>query len=268
MFPSRNEGKMEPAMPTSAPADLTGQVAIVTGASRGIGQGCAWALATAGADVVTADLGPSDATLARVRELGRRGLDVPTDVTRRDAVGRLVERVIAEFGRIDILVNNAGTLARVGVEETTDELWDRDVNTILRGTFLCIQAVLPHMKARRYGKIVNISSVSGKIGGAASRAAGTNRGRSGPAYAAAKGGVLALTRWVAKEVGRDGIHVNAVAPGPVETDMTRGYDYGVENIPIARMGQPEDIAQAVVFLASQMSHYVTGAVLDVNGGIV
>jgi 3-oxoacyl-[acyl-carrier protein] reductase len=247
---------------------LTGQVAIVTGAARGIGQACAWALAAEGADLVTADLGPSEATLVRARELGRRVLDVPTDVSRRDAVHRLVERVLAEFGRIDILVNNAGTLARTGVEDTTDELWDRDVNTILRGTFLCIQTVLPHMKERQSGKIVNISSVSGKIGGVASRAAGSNTGRSGPAYAAAKAGVLALTRWVAKDVGREGIYVNAIAPGGVETEMTRGYDYGVENIPIPRMAQPEDVAQAVVFLASQMSNYITGAVLDVNGGIV
>ncbi len=240
----------------------------MTGAARGIGQACAWALAAEGADVVTADLGPSDVTLAGVRERGRRGLDVPTDVARRDAVRRLVERVLAEFGRIDILVNNAGTLARVGIEETTDELWDRDVNTILRGTFYCIQAVLPHMRQRRSGKIVNISSLSGKIGGVVSRAPGSDRGRSGPAYAAAKAGVLALTRWVAKDVGREGIYVNAIAPGGIDTEMTRGYDYGVENIPLPRLGQPEDIAQAVVFLASQMSNYVTGAILDVNGGIV
>jgi 3-oxoacyl-[acyl-carrier protein] reductase len=253
---------------TSRQADLTGQVAIVTGAARGIGQACAWALAEVGADVVTADLGPSEATVAQVRERGRRALDVPTDVTRRDPVRRLVESAVAGLGRIDILVNNAGTLARVGVEDTSDELWDRDVNTILRGTFYCIQAVLPHMKGRRFGKIVNISSLSGKIGGVVSRAAGSDSGRSGPAYAAAKAGVLALTRWVAKDVGREGIYVNAIAPGGIETEMTRGYDYGVENIPIPRMGQPEDVAQAVVFLASQMSNYITGAVLDVNGGIV
>ena len=254
-------------MQISQRPDLTGQVAIVTGAARGIGQACAWALAAAGADIVMADLVPSDATFVRVREMGRRALDVPTNVTRRDSVRQLVQRVVAELGHIDILVNNAGTLARVGVEDTSDELWDRDINTTLRGTFYAIQAVLPHMKERRFGKIVNISSISGKIGGVASRAAGSNRGRSGPAYAAAKGGVLALTKWVAKDVGRDGIYVNAVAPGGIETEMTRGYDYGVENIPIPRIGQPEDVAQAVVFLASQMSNYVTGAVLDVNGGI-
>jgi 3-oxoacyl-[acyl-carrier protein] reductase len=255
-------------MQFSGRPNLSGQVAIITGGARGIGQACAVALAAEGADVVSADLGPSPETVAQVTALGRRALDVPTDVSRREAVRLLVERVLAEFGRIDILVNNAGTLARVGVEETTDELWDRDINTTLRGTFYCIQAVLPHMKARRSGKIVNISSVSGKIGGVASKAPGSSRGRSGPAYAAAKAGVLALTKWVAKDVGRDGIYVNAIAPGGVETEMTRGFDYGVDNIPISRMGRPEDIAQAVVFLASQMSNYITGAVIDVNGGIV
>ncbi|MBI3866288.1 MAG: SDR family oxidoreductase [Planctomycetia bacterium] len=255
-------------MQSSQRANLSGQVAIVTGAARGIGQACACALAAEGADIVTADLGPSDATLARVRELGRRALDVPTDVTRRDSVARLVEQAVAQMGRIDIVINNAGTLARVGVEDTTDEIWDRDVDTTLRGTFYMIQAVLPHMKERRYGKIVNISSISGKIGGVSSRAAGSTKGRSGPAYAAAKGGVLALTKWVAKDAGRDGIYVNAVAPGGVDTDMTRGFDYGVDSIPIPRIGQPEDIAQAVVYLASQMSNYVTGSVLDVNGGLI
>src|SRR5262245_20006543 len=148
-------------MQISGRADLTGQVAIITGAARGIGQACAWALAREGADIVAADLGPGADTVARVKELGRRAIDVPTDVTRRDSVRQLMERVIEEFGRIDILVNNAGTLARVGIEETTDELWDRDVNTTMRGTFYCIQAALPHMQARRSGKIVNISSVSG-----------------------------------------------------------------------------------------------------------
>src|SRR5688572_15875519 len=132
-------------MQISQRLDLAGQVAIVTGAARGIGQACACALAAEGADIVAADLVASDAKLARVRELGRRTLDVPTDVTRRDSVRQLVERVIAELGRIDILVNNAGTLARVGVEDTSDEIWDRDINTTLRGTFLTIQVVLPHM---------------------------------------------------------------------------------------------------------------------------
>jgi 3-oxoacyl-[acyl-carrier protein] reductase len=255
-------------MQISRRPDLTDQVAIVTGAARGIGQASAVALAREGANVVVADVLPGEDTVSRVSALGRRALYVATDVTRRDAVEALMKRTFDEFGRIDILVNNAGTLARVGIEETTDEIWDRDLNTTLRGTFYCIQAVLPHLKARRSGKIVNISSISGKIGGAASRVAGAERGRSGPAYAAAKGGVIALTKWVAKEVGPFGIYVNAIAPGGVETDMTRGCDYGVTNFPIPRMGKPEDIAEAVVFLASQASNYITGTVLDVNGGIL
>jgi 3-oxoacyl-[acyl-carrier protein] reductase len=259
---------MERSYPLSGPCNLTGQVAIVTGAARGIGQAAALALAREGADVVIADVGPGHETVARVRESGRRALYVPTDVTRRDAVAALVQRTLDEFGRIDILVNNAGTLGRVGIEDTTDAIWERDVNTTLRGSFYCIQAVLPHMKSRGHGKIVNISSVSGKIGGVASRAAGADSGRSGPAYAAAKGGLIALTKWVAKDVGRFGIYVNAIAPGGIDTDMTRGYDYGAANFPIPRMGQPQDIAEAVVFLASQAANFITGAVLDVNGGIV
>src|SRR5262249_39554667 len=151
---------------------LTGQVAIVTGAARGIGQACAWALVAEGVEVGAADPGPKAATLGRVWGMGRRAPDGPTHITRRDAGCRLVEGVPAEFGPVHRLGNNAGTLARVGVEDTTDAVWDRDMNTVLRGTFYCIQAVLPHMKERQFGKIVNISSVSGKIGGVPSRAAG------------------------------------------------------------------------------------------------
>jgi len=255
-------------MEISRRPDLRGQVAIVTGAARGIGRACAIALATEGADIVVADVIRGEEAVSAVLGLARRALYVETDVTRRTSVQAMVDGAIAEFGRIDILVNNAGTLGRVGIAETTDEIWDRDVNTILRGTFYCMQIVLPHMKARRSGKIVNISSVSAKIGGVVSRTPGKGHGRSGPAYAAAKAGVIALTKWVAKDVGADGIYVNAIAPGGVETEMTRGYDYGVDAFPIPRIGQPQDVAQAVVFLASQASNYITGTVLDVNGGIV
>src|SRR5919204_3491399 len=124
------------------------------------------------------------------------------------------------------------------------------------------------MKRQGGGKIVNISSISGKLGGAVSRGPEGPRGRSGPAYATAKGGVIAFTKWVAKDAGRYGILVNAVCPGPIESDMTRGYDYNVTGQPIARMGQPRDVAQVVVFLASQMSNYVTGQTLNVDGGML
>jgi 3-oxoacyl-[acyl-carrier protein] reductase len=157
------------------------------------------------------------------------------------------------------------------LEDTTERTWDRVVDVILKGCFLCCQAALPGMRRRGYGKIVNIASISGIIGGAVSRKSDRprdTRGRTGPAYAAAKGGVIALTKWVAKDAGPDGIYVNAVAPGPIETEMTRGFSYPVDRLPIARMGTPEDIAEAVVFLASPASNYITGQVLCVDGGWV
>src|SRR5947208_2383380 len=132
---------MQTSLPISGQCNLSGQVAIVTGAARGIGQASALALAREGADMVIADVIPGQETVARVRESGRRALYVPTDVTRRDAVAALVQKTLDEFGRIDILVNNAGTLGRVGIEDTTDEIWERDMNTTLRGSFYCIQAV-------------------------------------------------------------------------------------------------------------------------------
>ncbi len=134
-----------------------------------------------------------------------------------------------------------------------------------------VQSIYPHMRDRKYGKIINISSISGIIGGAVSKIGDTPemvKGRSGPAYAAAKGGVLTLTRWLAKDLAKDGIFVNAIAPGACETEMTRGYDYGAQNLPINRMGHPNDMAEAVLFLASCASDYITGQVLNVDGGWV
>jgi 3-oxoacyl-[acyl-carrier protein] reductase len=246
-------------------------VALVTGAARGIGQAIAVALAREGADVAAADVVSVEETVAAIQALGRRALGVRGDVTRRAAVQRMVAAVGRRLGAPDILVNNAGITHRDRLEETTERTWDRVVDVILKGTFLCCQAVLPGMRARGYGKIVNIASISGIIGGAVSRKSdrpGETRGRTGPAYAAAKGGVIALTKWIAKDAGTDGIYVNAVAPGPVETEMTRGFRYPVDHLPIARMGTPADIAEAVVFLASPASNYVTGQVLCVDGGWV
>jgi 3-oxoacyl-[acyl-carrier protein] reductase len=155
--------------------------------------------------------------------------------------------------------------------ETSEATWNRVINIILKGTFLCIKEIYPHMRQRRYGKIVNISSISGIIGGAVSKHGDDpekTKGRSGPAYAAAKGGVITLTRWIAKDVAKDGIFVNSVAPGACETEMAKGFDYGVQALPVARMGQPEDMAEAVLFLASDASNYITGQVLNVDGGWV
>jgi 3-oxoacyl-[acyl-carrier protein] reductase len=256
---------------SSRPADLGGQVALVTGAARGIGRACAVALARGGADVAAADLLPVDETTAVIGQHGRRALGLRLDVTAAADVRGAVERVARELGRLDILVTSAGVVHRDALEETSEATWDRVVDVVLKGTFLTIQAVVPVMRAQGYGKIVTIASISGIIGGAVSRAGddpASRQGRSGPAYAAAKGGVLALTKWIAKDVGQAGIYVNAVAPGGVETEMTRGFRYAVEALPIPRMGEPEDIAEAVVFLASPAANYVTGQVLCVDGGWV
>ena len=243
----------------------------MTGGARGIGRASALALARAGADVAVADLLPTADAEAAIAAAGRRAVGLHLDVTDAEAVRVGVQRAVAVLGRLDILVTAAGIVHRDTLEETTATVWRRVVEVVLTGTFHAIQAVVPVMRAQGYGKIVTISSISGIIGGAVSRAADgpdARRGRSGPAYAAAKGGVIALTRWVAKDVGQGGIYVNSVAPGGVETEMTRGYAYAAEDLPIPRMGQPEDVAEAVLFLASPASNYVTGQVLHVDGGWV
>ena len=258
-------------METSGKLNLNGKIAIVTGGARGIGAAICKALAREGSSVVVADVLDTSETEAAVQALGVKALGVHTNVTDRRQVADLVEKTIEAFGRVDILVNDAGTLGRVDLEGTDDEIWDRDTSVIMKGTYLCTQAVYPQMKAQGGGKIVNVASISGKIGGAVSKAGDSPKamkGRSGPAYAAAKGGVIAFTKWVAKDGGRYGIFANAVCPGPVSSEMTHGFDYGVENQPIARMGEPEDVAEAVVFLASNAANHITGQALNVDGGLV
>jgi len=255
----------------SGPADLRGQVALVTGGARGIGRACAVVLARAGADVAVADLLPTADAERAIAATGRRALGLSLDVTDAVAVRQVIGRVVSALGRLDVLVTAAGIIHRDALEETTETVWRRVVEVVLTGTFHTVQAAVPVMRAQGYGKIVTISSISGIIGGAEAQEADrsdTRQGRSGPAYAAAKGGVIALTRWVAKDVGQSGIYVNSVAPGGVDTEMTRGYAYLVEGLPVPRMGQPEDVAEAVLFLASPASNYVTGQVLRVDGGWV
>jgi 3-oxoacyl-[acyl-carrier protein] reductase len=248
--------------------DLTDRVALITGGARGIGRAIGEALAGAGARLVILDLTDTSDAVRAIQADGGEAIGVACDVTSRSDVEDAVGRALEAYGRIDILVNNAGVIERSTLETLDDATFAREIDVLLKGTYLCTQAVYEPMKRQGGGKIVNISSISGKLGGTVSREAGVSAGRSGPAYAAAKGGVLAFTKWVAKDAGRYGICVNAVCPGPVSTDMTKGYDYGVASQPISRMGEPADIAMAVLFFASQMSNYVTGQSLNVDAGIL
>jgi 3-oxoacyl-[acyl-carrier protein] reductase len=251
--------------------DLHGRNALVTGAARGIGAATAKVLAREGANIAVADIIPPKDTVNEIKAMGCRAIGIEADISVLSDVKRMVQEAIDAFNHIDILVNNAGVVHRDTLLETSEATWNRVIDIILKGTFLCIQSIYPHMREHGYGKIINVSSISGIIGGAVSKPSDDPekvKGRSGPAYAAAKGGVIALTRWIAKDVAKDGIYVNSIAPGPCETEMAKGFDYGVQALPIARMGQPEDMAEAILFLASDASNYITGQVLNVDGGWV
>ena len=242
---------------------LIDQVAIITGSARGIGRATALSMAREGASIVIADIneaGAQDAA-AEIEGLGQRAIAVPTDVAHHGQVQEMVQRAIDTFGRIDILVNNAGNASLTPLLETTPEEWDRTIKIHLYGTFYCTQAVVRHMVAQGSGRVVNISSVSGLVGSA---------GRS--AYGAAKGAIATLTKVLAVELASQGIRVNAIAPGAVETELSRtawtpadqeGY---FRLTPVERLGQPDDIAQAVLFLCLPQSDYITGHVLAVDGG--
>ena len=255
--------------PASRSGDLSGRVALVTGAARGIGRAIALALARDGADVACADLRSTEDTVASVRRAGGRAVAIRADISRARDVRRMVETAVRRLGGLHILVNNAGIAHRDSLDATREEAWDRVVDVILKGTFLCCQAAVPVMRRRGGGKIVNVASLSGLIGGVPSRRGPRARrpsGRTGPAYSAAKGGMIALTKWLAKDLGAEGIFVNAVAPAGVDTAMTRGFRYDTSRFPIARMGSPEDVAEAVRFLVSDASNYITGQVLILDGG--
>jgi 3-oxoacyl-[acyl-carrier protein] reductase len=243
-------------------APLHGRVALVTGGGQGIGAEIAVQLAKAGAGVVVGDL-RRDAAEAIAREIGGAGgraIGTGLDVTRSDQVAEFVGAGVAEFGRVDILVNNAGVIRDALLHNMTEEEFDDVVRVHLKGTFLCMQAATREMRHRGYGKVVNISSIAGKVG---------NIGQAN--YAAAKAGIVALTKTAAKELARHGICVNAIQPGFIETPMTRSVpekvrDMKLAEVPLGRFGQPIDIARPAVFLASDDSDYMTGAVLEVTGG--
>jgi NAD(P)-dependent dehydrogenase (short-subunit alcohol dehydrogenase family) len=246
---------------------LKGQTAIITGAASGIGAESAIHLAREGANIVLIDLNSCSKTIDSIQaeRQDAKVLECLGDIRDPEFVKAAVARSSDTFGELHILVNNAGTCGRLGIDTTTLDIWDRDMDTNVKSAFLFIQAVVyPHMVEQQYGRIVNISSVSGINGGVTS-GDGVN-GRSGPAYAASKGAVIALTKWVAKELGPLNITCNSVAPGATETGITSGVPYDVSRQAIKRMGLPADISEAVLFFALPESGYTTGQVLKVDGG--
>jgi 3-oxoacyl-[acyl-carrier protein] reductase len=242
---------------------MTNRTAFITGASRGIGRACALALSDAGARVALAarNLEQLEALAAEIRAKGREAFVVTLDLANPESIKEALTRTAKEFGPIAILVNNAGiTKDGLALRMKKDD-WDTVIATNLTGAFLAIQQVLPGMMRERWGRIVNISSLVGEMG---------NAGQSN--YAASKAGLIGLTKSIAQEMGSRNITVNAVAPGYIETDMTQRLsqelkDKMLANIPLKRIGRPEDVAAAVRFLASEEAGYITGHVLDVNGGI-
>lgn len=240
------------------------RVAIVTGASRGIGRSVALRLAKQGIRVVINALSKAaeaEEVVAQIKAEGGQGIVVLADVSVAEEVARLVQTTVDNYGRIDILVNNAGIVRDQLLMRMSEEDWDRVLNVNLKGAFLCTKAVLRHMLRQRWGRIINISSISGVVG---------NPGQAN--YASAKAGLIALTKVTAKEVATRGITVNAIAPGYIDTDMTRGLSESLKQeilsrIPAGYFGSPEDIAQAVAYLASSEARYISGQVLGVDGGM-
>lgn len=244
--------------PISSKIDLHGRTALVVGAARGIGQAIAFALAREGADIIASDQMDTRETESSIAATGRKVIGVRCDVSKKQDVTQLVDKALAEFGNIDILASCAGVCHRTALSDLDEGEWDRELAINLKGTFLIVQAVIPHMKARKYGKIVCIGSIAGKVGGVIS----------GPHYVASKGGIHAFIKWVAKDAASDSVYINGIAPGPVKTTMTDGFPYYDDMAPLGRLGDVEDIAEAALFLASQASNWITGIVLDVNGGML
>jgi 3-oxoacyl-[acyl-carrier protein] reductase len=242
--------------------DLSGRVAIVTGASRGIGRATALALARQGASVVAAARSDHAAAVAaEIEGAGGRAMARPVDVTDQTSVERLAAATLEQFGRIDVLVSNAGITRDQLMLRLKRDDWDAVVATNLTGAFTCVQAVLRPMIRQRAGRIITISSVVGQAG---------NAGQAN--YAASKAGLIGFSKALALEVASRGITVNVVAPGLVDTDMTRAmaeaaHEGWVARIPMGRLGRAEDVADAVCFLASDEASYITGQVLAVNGGM-
>jgi 3-oxoacyl-[acyl-carrier protein] reductase len=255
--------KPETAKPAGITVDLSGRVALVTGASRGIGRTIAIVLGRSGCKVacVARSVDKLDETVAAIRSSGGAAEAIACDVTDGASVQKAVDAVLEKWEKLDILVNNAGITRDTLTPRMTDDDWDSVINTNLRGTFLFTRAVTRPMMQARFGRIINISSVSGLVG---------NPGQAN--YSASKAGVIGLTRTVAKELASRKVTVNAVAPGFIATEMTDALgpmvlDEVKKRIPAKRVGQPEEVAYAVLFLASEAASYITGQTLTVDGGM-
>lgn len=238
--------------------DLTGRTAIVTGGGSGIGRACCKKLAEYGAEIVAADINLEGAqkTADDINAAGGSAYAVSVNVMDEASIQELMDTVVQKSGKIDILVNSAGILDSTRLPDMTVERWDRMIDINLRGTFLCCQKAIAYMEKEHKGAIVNISSQAGQVGG---WMAGVN-------YSATKGGILALTKALARHCGPLGIRVNDVAPGQIATEMTAARGDTPEGIAVGRLGTAEDVANGVYFLASDLSAFCTGMTVDINGG--
>jgi 3-oxoacyl-[acyl-carrier protein] reductase len=242
---------------------LKDRVAIVTGAARGIGKAIATTFLREGAKVAIIDSDKERLEILKreIEKEYKEAFTIPCDITKSSDVKEMVDQVHRKYGRIDILVNNAGIIRRGTIETLTEEDWDRVIEVNLKGTFNCCKAVVEIMKKQNHGKIVNVSSIAGKLGDITSA----------PGYGPSKAGVDALTKTLARHLAKYGINVNAVSPHAIETEMSAQWSDErrkeiIASIPLGRLGKPEDVAEAVLFLASDEASFITGEILDVNGG--
>ncbi len=242
---------------------LKDRVAIVTGGAKGIGKEVAFTFTREGAKTALVDVDQEGLGLLRneIEKGGGVAISLPCDISKSVEVREMVNRAHRTFGRIDILVNNAGIIRRGTIETMTEEDWDQVIEVNLKGTFNCCRAVVEIMKQQGYGKIVNVSSIAGKMGDITSA----------PGYGSSKAAMDALTKTLARQLARYGINVNGVAPHAIETEMSAQWSEErrkeiIASIPLGRLGKPGDVAEAVLFLASDSASFITGEILDVNGG--